>query len=89
MDSRENPCANISETYDDDAMIESAVRDVALALADIRLQLGPIAAVIYAGGMVAGLRAFLVENVGLDSTQDLFGRAAADADLCEPVTVLQ
>lgn len=85
--------ASESVTEDDDSIIDGFVtggsRDVVLALGDVRKTCGGPAAMGYAGGMVAGLRAWLVTNHGLENTRELFLRMADDADLCEQPPVLQ
>lgn len=90
-DSCGNLETNKSGTLDDE--IESFVmggsRDVVAALGDVRKTCGGPAAMGYAGGMAAGLRAWLVTNHGVKEARELFYRLASDADLDEQTAVLQ
>lgn len=80
--------ANKSSTELDDNEVDRCMmagsQDVVHGLNDVRRKLGGPAAMGYAGGMVAGLRAWLVTNHGLEDTRELFLRMADDADLSEP-----
>lgn len=90
-------CADFSQNkaqtefdVDVDRCVLAGSQDVVHGLNDVRRELGGPAAMGYAGGMVAGLRAWLVTNHGLESTRELFLRMADDADLAETVpAVLQ
>jgi hypothetical protein len=87
MDNRGNLPENKTQTNDDetvDRCVMAGSQDVVMGLNDVRRELGGPAAMGYAGGMVAGLRAWLVTNHGMESTRELFLRMADDADLCEP-----
>ena len=94
MDNRENLSANKLATNDEetvDSCVTAGSHDVVHGLNDVRRELGGMAAMGYAGGMAAGLRAWLVTNHGIESTRELFLRLADDADLCapQPAGVLQ
>lgn len=88
MDHRGSVPENKSKTEIDEDEVDRCViagsQDVVMGLNDVRRECGGPAAMGYAGGMVAGLRAWLVTNHGLESTRELFLRMADDADLSEP-----
>lgn len=91
---RENLLANKSSTeIDDDKAIDDGILagslHVTKALDMIRADQGGQAAMGYAGGMVGGIRAWLVTNYGAEDTRLLFLHMAETPDEMECVGVMQ